>query len=279
MQCSTPISIADPSKKHKSQRLTVPCGKCGACKHNRRASWAFRLLQELKVSKTAYFITITYSDENIPYDPTTGIITLRKRHLQKFIKRLRKEHSKLTDHKLRYYAVGEYGSKTNRPHYHAIMFNLYPSLIPDLDRIWKNGFIHVGNVNDKSIMYVSKYHVNANKNQDDQEPEFAIMSRRPGIGSNYIEKTKDWHRENQYFHVINNGFPQSLPRFYRDKMFYDIEKKLHAEKVQIMQDENLNQKITHLEKRGIEKPESHLQKQSIYWAKKVKKKAQDSDKL
>ena len=35
--------------------------------------WSFRLNQEMKVSATAHFVTLTYSDEHVPYlDKETG---------------------------------------------------------------------------------------------------------------------------------------------------------------------------------------------------------------
>ncbi|AXB22553.1 replication initiation protein [Lynx canadensis associated microvirus CLP 9413] len=58
-------------------------------------------------------------------DPDTGeaaeAYTLAKRDFQLFMKRLRKA---FPDQKIRYFAAGEYGSETFRPHYHAILFGL-----------------------------------------------------------------------------------------------------------------------------------------------------------
>ena len=188
MQCPTPTSIADPHKKHKSNRITVPCGKCGACRKTRRNEWAFRLSQELKTAKNAYFITLTYSDENLPFTPD-GVITLDKKDLQNFQKRLRKLQKKQwPETKYRYYAVGEYGTETDRPHYHIIAFNVAPDCLRNLSTLWPFGIHHIGTVTTGSIFYVAKYHVNAVKADDDRVPEFATMSRRPGIGHNYVKK-------------------------------------------------------------------------------------------
>lgn len=52
--------------------------------------------------------------ESLPY--------LRKRDLQLFMKRLRKNLTKYTDEKIRYYAVGEYGPVHFRPHYHLLIW-------------------------------------------------------------------------------------------------------------------------------------------------------------
>lgn len=53
-------------------------------------------------------------EECIPY--------LRKSDLQKFLKRFRKNLTKYTDEKIRYYAVGEYGPLHFRPHYHLLVW-------------------------------------------------------------------------------------------------------------------------------------------------------------
>ena len=45
-------------------------------------------------------------------------IILKKSDFQKFIKRLRK------DYDIKYFACGEYGDKTLRPHFHAILFGV-----------------------------------------------------------------------------------------------------------------------------------------------------------
>lgn len=48
--------------------VNVPCGKCENCIKRRRMEWSFRLEEEMKHSKTCYFVTITYDNENVPYD-------------------------------------------------------------------------------------------------------------------------------------------------------------------------------------------------------------------
>ena len=84
----------------------VPCGKCAACLTNKRKEWTFRLNQELHVSSSSFFITLTYDDEHIPVTEE-GLPTFSKRDIQLFIKRLRKN----TNRKISYYIVSEYGEK------------------------------------------------------------------------------------------------------------------------------------------------------------------------
>lgn len=214
MRCPTPLNLPDPYGSSKKDRIQVPCGRCGACKANRRSEWSFRLAQELKDSHNAFFITLTYSDEDLPYeyvDKKTGEIitspvpTLEKIHFQNFLKKIRtttKREFPTMPVQLRYYCVGEYGTQTQRPHYHAIMFNMRWEYARNLSRFWKFGHHHIGQVTDQSIHYVSKYHVDREYWKDDKigrQRSFATMSRKPGIGYNYVEKNSDWNKENSFF--------------------------------------------------------------------------------
>ena len=106
MPCDTPYSV---KPKGWLNAIDVPCGKCPNCKKRRVNEWVFRLQEEDKVSSTSYFITLTYDTVVVPISPN-GFMTLKKRDLQLFWKRLRKAIGK--GPKIRYYAVGEYGSKS-----------------------------------------------------------------------------------------------------------------------------------------------------------------------
>ena len=111
-----PFQLKEDNGGHK-----VPCGKCYNCKSRRASTWSTRLLQESKRSTTAHFITLTYDTKYVPITEK-GFMSLDKKHLQQFFKRLRQWHGK--NHiGIRYYAVGEYGGKTYRPHYHIIIYN------------------------------------------------------------------------------------------------------------------------------------------------------------
>lgn len=66
------------------------------------------------------FVTLTYSDEFLPENGS-----LVKKEPSKFMKDLRND---LPGRKLKYFACGEYGTKTDRAHYHAIIFGLRNNL-------------------------------------------------------------------------------------------------------------------------------------------------------
>lgn len=183
--------------------IVVPCGQCLACRINKRRIWTTRLMLESFFHDKASFVTLTYADEELPYD-LEGNATLCKRDVQLFIKRLRKQFGS----GIRYYAVGEYGEKSHRPHYHLIVFGLSPfDLDTDwllfkgqsgrflrehrdtrLSRLWLHGLVHVGECTRDSIQYVAGYVLKKFvKRGDSQQREFSLMSRRPGIGLQAVE--------------------------------------------------------------------------------------------
>ena len=52
--------------KREGEYITFPCGICPACKARNRNEWHFRIMQELKYATSAYFMTLTYRNENLP---------------------------------------------------------------------------------------------------------------------------------------------------------------------------------------------------------------------
>ena len=107
---------------------------------------------------------------------------------------------------IRYYLAGEYGSKTERAHYHAIMFNLpiadlkkekvsgsgnvlYTS--KELNKIWGKGYVWIGEVTWNSASYVARYVMKKHYGKEAEqyyrskgkEPEFVCMSAATGISA------------------------------------------------------------------------------------------------
>jgi len=153
------------------------------------------------------FITLSYSDENLPV--VDGVPNLVKMHLQQWLKRIRRASEPL---RLRFYAVGEYGDASERPHYHVILFG-YPECsrgrtkrgfnstradavgcCDNCRRIfdtWTFGDVDCGAVTRHSAGYVAGYCVKKMTAPDDHRlrgrcPEFARMSLRPGIGADAL---------------------------------------------------------------------------------------------
>lgn len=247
MGCICPILV-----KKSGRRDWVPCGKCNYCLESRRNDWTFRLLQEQKVAVSSHFLTLTYDDDKLPYRSHAGEIhtlnqwvkysygnpdpdvapSLNKLDLQLFTKRLRKANDKINDYGIRYYSVGEYGTRTRRPHYHSIMFNLHPSLKLKIHDIWGHGHVHVGECTQASIHYVTKYVINKTEEPKGggyaHAPPFSFMSSKPGLGANYLNTHFEWHRENLKNYTQIHGQKNRIPRYYKNQLFTENERALLA---------------------------------------------------
>lgn len=225
--CISPIMIKNKNNVRKYSHHSVPCGKCYECRKARGAGWAFRLKEEERNHDTAYFLTLTYDDDHLPGSPD-GLPTLVKSDLQKFFKMLRKRQSV----PVKYYACGEYGTRTFRPHYHAIVFGAREKNILSS---WKHGNVHIGEVTPASVSYVVGYmnkpHV---KITDDREPEFSVMSK--GLGLSYVnDKTVRYHKENlASFVTLPGGVKTSMPRYLKQKIFDEKEREIIANRAEIL---------------------------------------------
>lgn len=197
----------------------VPCGQCIGCRIDYARKWADRCMLEAMDHESNYFLTLTYDDDHLEtvrrkYIDNDGkeqeILSLNKRDLQLFHKSLRKALDQAGRPKIRFFACGEYGEKNYRCHMHEICFGLvlddlkfykYNSLKQPLytseflNKIWKKGYVIVGNVTWESCAYVSRYVTKKLKGHDSAlyavfniEPPFVVMSRKPGIGASYYEK-------------------------------------------------------------------------------------------
>lgn len=213
----------------KNQSCAVPCGKCPECLKRRTSGWSFRLRQEDKVSSSAFFITLTYDTKHVTITQN-GFMTLDKKHCQDFLKRLRKRVSKTRpDLRIKYYLAGEYGGKTRRPHYHAIIFNV-PSE-SDIDLSWQLGAVHYGKVEAASVGYTLKYMDKPKKipmhMNDDRIREFGLMSK--GLGQSYLsQRMINWHRAdliNRAYLNIDDGKKIAMPRYYKEKLYTELERK------------------------------------------------------
>lgn len=181
--------------------LSLPCGKCLWCRMERSRQWAVRCIHENLFHQKSCFVTLTYRNSSLP-----RYGSLHLSDLQKFLKRLRKDFDQSI---IRYFGCGEYGESFARPHYHLLIFgvdfsddrvsignNLYRS--PRLEKLWPFGFSTVGSVTFESAAYVARYclkkvggyDVVKSEHYKKRKPEFVVMSRRPGIGSQWFDKYK-----------------------------------------------------------------------------------------
>lgn len=236
MKCFYPKNIPNPVHNNTPnfafKRLIVPCGECIACLHTKRQIWSYRLYYELKRNIRSYFITLTYSDDNLPQ---SGV---QKDAYIRFTKRLRK----VLPYHVRYFACAEYGSRTNRPHYHAIIFLSKPLNVSTLHNInyknfddavkscWKLGFCHIGKVTPASINYVTKYLITKSTFPDNQNKPFILMSRKPMLGYDYVQNLSKWHSSNVTRNYMPGPHGEKIPlhRGFREhlKKHFDIDIKV-----------------------------------------------------
>lgn len=161
------------------------CGQCLPCRINSRREWVGRMMLELLSARVGLFVTLTYGPECLPPGGN-----LQKRDLQLFMKRLRYF---LRKEKVRFFACGEYGEKTWRPHYHLILFGVSFAERELVLRSWTKGLVHVGIAEADSMQYVAGYVTKKMTSVKDKRlkgraPEFALMSRSPGIGFPAVEE-------------------------------------------------------------------------------------------
>lgn len=224
-KCRTPFYA-------KKAAAIVPCGRCLYCKKRLASGWSVRISNESRGYPYSYFITLTYSNETVPITPK-GFLSLRKADIQKWFKRLRYEiRARPADFK--YYAIGEYGSQTKRPHYHAIVLSLRPITPDNLLKSWTLGATHVGTVTEASIGYCLKYiskkkTVPLHKN-DDREKEKSMSSK--GIGMRYVRTHKSWHLDSlldRYYSPLYDGKKAPLSRYLKNKIYDENQRKLLSE--------------------------------------------------
>lgn len=246
--CPWPSRVADrPSLASKVVRdyIEVPCGRCIGCRLAYSRAWADRCLLELKEHESSFFITLTYDDFNVPRsyysDPDTGeamqAFSLRKRDLQLFHKRLRKA----IDYPIRFFACGEYGESTLRPHYHDIVFGLrlhdlkfysrselgYNYYNSDfLSKIWNKGHVVVGEVTWDTCAYTARYIMKKLKGDaasfyefHNIEPPFIVMSRKPGIARKYYDEHPELFNHHCVYLSTEDGSHPVYPSRYYKKLF------------------------------------------------------------
>lgn len=213
--------------------VTIPCRQCIGCRLERSRSWAVRCMHEAQMHDENCFLTLTYSEDNLP---ARGQLVYD--HFQRFMKRLRKFADPAT---VRFFMCGEYGELNWRPHFHACIFGFdFADKVPfritgsqdqlfqsaSLSRLWPYGFASIGNVTFNSAGYVARYCVKkvtgfnadahyARCDSDGPfqlEPEFAHMSLKPGIGASWLEKYSAEVFPSDF--VVVRGVQCRVPRYY-----------------------------------------------------------------
>lgn len=215
--------------------VTIPCGNCIGCRLEKSRQWAVRAVQEASMHEENSFITLTFDDKHIPVNRS-----IQKTYIQRFLKKLRKKLKEKYDKEIKYLLCGEYGENFDRPHYHACIFghafnDRFETIMRngdviiqsyDLADVWKNGFNYVGDLTFESAAYVARYVTKkitgeqAKEHYGEREPEFALMSRNPGLGRKWYEKYKD-DILNVDSVIIRNDLQVRPPKYYDSIMKID----------------------------------------------------------
>lgn len=211
--------VFNPAHGFKEFPVTVPCGKCDGCRLEYARQWAVRCMHEASLKLENCFVTLTFDEEHLP--PGSSLLRHRGRcdcpsvckTFPGFMKRLRKD---LHGMRVRYFHCGEYGEKSGRPHYHALLFGCdfgddrkewtvrggFPVWrSARLERLWPFGLSEIGNCSVEAACYVARYvvkkqvgplawrnyaSVDADGVVTERAREYTTMSRRPGIGMRWI---------------------------------------------------------------------------------------------
>lgn len=193
-------------------QVELPCGECPACKLAKSNEWATRLECEAReYNHMGIFVTLTYNNQHLPFK--NEIPTLKKQHMQNYKKRLRKYLSNNNETyngngKIRTFECGEYGPKTQRPHYHQIIFNWIPKDLKfkeldkrgfplytskTLQKIWGNGFVIIGTISWQSASYVARYTMKKMGIAKQKRRYYDALCVDEETGEFYM--TRKWHKE------------------------------------------------------------------------------------
>lgn len=185
----------------------VPCRRCQGCIAVRARDLGLRASHEAAVSKASAFLTLTYDNDHLP-----AYGGLCRDDLVLFMKRLRKD-SAARGVQLRAYAVGEYGGRTLRPHYHLCLFGEdfssdrvlcgksvsgYPMFdSARLERLWGKGFCRINFMGVEVAQYAAKYAMKA------VGDSFRVQRRQDADGV--------WHTVESPFDSLPHGRALGLP--------------------------------------------------------------------
>lgn len=210
------------------------CRKCLPCRLNVAREKAVRAYHEAQMHRGNIFLTLTYDDASLTSS------RLNYGHYQLFMKSLLESRTRgITDKDLRislripYMVTGEYGDRTKRPHWHAIIFNYYPddarfSYTSDsqnkvytsekLTRLWGRGKTEFGSVTLDSAGYVARYAAKKLAHGRDEDHDFHPIhktSSKHALGKAWIKKyaVQTFKRG---FVVLPDGTPTKIPRYYVD---------------------------------------------------------------
>lgn len=255
MSCVTPYEIQVRGEKQK-----VNCGRCMNCRIKKQSELIFiankEVLQAYKEGKGCSFVTLTYSDEFIPFIhlPTHNIyrglhnlatvrnevyFTLYRKDVSDFIKRVRRSfeyHKMNVDFKTIY--CGEFGSKTDRPHYHIVFIGLTDTeAILATRHNWPYGICDVGPLSAGGIRYVTKYLIKSQSYDKSIKALYSHCCVQGPFLYHSINFSNKWKHdnlkniENKSLLFLQNGkqrlFPKNVLDYYKYRTGNDFSKDIN----------------------------------------------------
>lgn len=232
---------ANPYRK--GVMIELPCQRCIGCAGARRRSWAVRMTHEAQLYASNWFVTFTYDEKHLPASRS-----LEYRDFQLFMKRLREAKRGVTEvpeagwtRPIRFFVAGEYGEVLKRPHWHAVLFNLYMgdeklwqngrSHSAELEKLWGKGNVLLDAVTAASTAYVAGYvnkklRTGSAEDYEDvlntatgeltmRQVEFQKMSRDPGLGLWWFRRYGSDVFPNDFAYVDGKRF--KVPPYYWGK--------------------------------------------------------------
>lgn len=222
-----------------SRSIEVGCGHCVLCRKQRSGELSTRIQHEAHLHEFTCVATGTYRDSSLPPHGS-----LSRAHADKFLQDLRNMARRNWNQALRYDLIGEYSPEKRRPHFHAALFGIWPPdakfykdsrggnkmyQSADLDKCWPHGRILFEEFSPAAALYLSNHQAFKLRGKaladslavrDESgdlvarlEPEYHLMSRRPGIGAGFFAKYGA--------QMLANGFTvagyrkTSIPRYYK----------------------------------------------------------------
>jgi len=183
MACKAPVTVMTSAGP-----ISVRCKQCLPCRIMKQSGLSLRALLEYRLAWSGVFLTLTYASapDEIDYSD-----------FQKFLKRLRIWNQRADNPRLiRFLACGEYGGRTGRPHFHALIFNsLTPKPTDWVTSLWPHGFVHIGTVTQASIRYTARYTLKFGK---DSEESIAHWSKNPALGEPGMIELAAYMKRNGY---------------------------------------------------------------------------------
>ena len=220
------VPILDDIRK---SQVPVGCGKCIECKKQKASNWAIRLIEDIRINRSVFFVTLTFSNESL--------IELKKDVLKKGnaegytldneiaklgVKRFRERWRKKYKKSIRHWLVTELGgNRSERIHLHGF---LWTDSKEEITNKWSYGHVHYGKyVVEKTVKYCVKY---LHKNDVKHENYNSIVLTSAGIGKEYLTKQRiEEHRRNKRdYYLSSSGHKLKLPIYYRNKIFDEEER-------------------------------------------------------